>query len=809
MCKVKSKILTTTDLSPSTTISQELMPKVNLDAIPNVLKEYKQWVLWKYVVKKGVEKPTKPLYSPKTNLPTSHNPKDNDKWGTFDECVELLDRYDGLGFVLTEDDPFCVIDLDKAKNDYDLTLQNEFWDKFNSYSETSPGGDGAHIWLRASVAQGRKRHSTEIYSSLRYITVTGNVIYDGEIAEDQQTASELWERLSSPVEVAQKPSEQSSIAQNKLRDEEIIERGMNAANSDKFRACWYGNFHICGYASTSESDYALIDMLAFYTPDDEQVKRIFLDSPAGRREGYTGSNPDKYKGRSADYHLNRMIGKCRDKHFTPPDVDMMPIMANIQRQIDMMRRTEIIEKTQTVPKPDYVPTNGLFPPGLIGEVAQAIRDFAPRPVDEIALIGAIGWMAGICGRCYNISGAGAEAMVGLNMYLMLVAKSGVGKEQVDNGCDMIYNELEKLGVNCDDFIGPMKISSEQALIQKLSDSKTKSIFSIYGEFAEDLQRMSAATTTNSTIDMVKILLIMYSSSGKDKTFKSVIYADKSKNTDIIKSPSYSFFGQATPDEMYKGINERMIKKGLIPRFLFYDYEGGRPPRNKNTKRIDRNLTDKLAYLVTQSIMLNEHDKTITVHIDDSGLQLLDDFDEYCDEWINKTHSETVRALWNRCHLNAIKLSGLIAVGCNPSNPVVNSEHAEWAINFVKRSIRTILSKSEDGVIGGNDEISIGNNQVRVMNAVKTWFTKERNTSDKMVKRYPVYKAHGIVPLRFIQQRLSNMKIEVVKATIESLLKGGDLMRVDQATRKMLHDKYKWANVYDIELYTVSEDYRFE
>lgn len=794
---------------PSSIFSTNSMQqKVNLDAIPAILKEYRQWVVWKYEQKEGVEKPTKPLYSPKTGWRTSHHPKDADKWGTFDECVALLHHYDGIGFVLTEDDPFCVIDLDKAKQASDSDLQNEFWDRVTGYAETSPSGVGAHIWLRGSVPQGRKRYSTEIYSSLRYITVTGFVLHDGDIPEDQDMVEDLWNRLAPPPKPTSQPAIRPSEATNALSDEETIERAMNAANGDKFRSCWYGDFNAFDYPSASEADYALINMIAFYTHDDEQVKRIFLGSPAGRRDGYRGSNPNKYKGNSETYYLNRMIATCRDKTFVPPEVDMMPIMANIQRQIGMMKRTEIVEKVATIPKEEYAPTNELFPPGLIGEIAQAIRDYAPRPVDEIALIGAIGWMAGICGRCYNIAGAGKEAVVGLNLYLLLVAKSGVGKEQMDNGCDMIYTELGKLGVNCDDFIGPMKVSSEQALLQKLSDSRTKSLLSIYGEFSEDLQKMSSVGNQNSAVDMNKLLLTMYSSSGEGKVVKSVIYADKAKNTEPLKSPAYSFIGQSTPGEMYKGINKRMIEKGLIPRFVFFDYDGPRPPLNMNTKRIDSNLTVRLADLVTQSIMLNEHDKVINLRIEADAMRVLLDFNAYCDDWINKSDVETVRSLWNRCHLNAVKLAGLVAVGCNPSQPVVTVEAAEWAVGFVKRSIRTILDKSEEGLLSGGDEISVGNNQLKVMNAVKTWFTKEFSASEKANKRYKQYREEGIVPLRYIQQRCCTMKIETLKITIESLVKGGDLMKVDNAARTRLGKKYKWANIHNIDIFTISEDYTF-
>lgn len=70
----------------------------------------------------------------------------------------------------------------------------------------------------------------------------------------------------------------------------------------------------------------------------------------------------------------------------------------------------------------------LFPPGLIGEIAQYIYDQSPRPHLSISLAGAIAFMAGICGRSYNTyTGAG------LNQYILLLASTGMGKEAAAGG----------------------------------------------------------------------------------------------------------------------------------------------------------------------------------------------------------------------------------------------------------------------------------------------------------------------------------------------------------------------------------------
>ena len=71
------------------------------------------------------------------------------------------------------------------------------------------------------------------------------------------------------------------------------------------------------------------------------------------------------------------------------------------------------------------------PPGLMGDIARFIYDAAPRPVAEVALTGAIGLMAGICGRAFNIS------TTGLNLYCLMLAHTGT--------CYLYYNNWNDFG----------------------------------------------------------------------------------------------------------------------------------------------------------------------------------------------------------------------------------------------------------------------------------------------------------------------------------------------------------------------------
>jgi len=56
---------------------------MNTENIPQELKAYDQWVVWKWETRKG--KPTKPLYNVVTGKNASHS--DPETWGTFNRLL--------------------------------------------------------------------------------------------------------------------------------------------------------------------------------------------------------------------------------------------------------------------------------------------------------------------------------------------------------------------------------------------------------------------------------------------------------------------------------------------------------------------------------------------------------------------------------------------------------------------------------------------------------------------------------------------------------------------------------------------------
>src|SRR5688572_29070498 len=99
------------------------------------LRAYAQFVVWRYEAN-GAAKPAKVPYSPRTLQRASVT--DPATWGTFDEAIAAAPNFNGIGFVLSDADPYSFIDLDVAPGEQPADEQKAIYNNFNSYAERSP-----------------------------------------------------------------------------------------------------------------------------------------------------------------------------------------------------------------------------------------------------------------------------------------------------------------------------------------------------------------------------------------------------------------------------------------------------------------------------------------------------------------------------------------------------------------------------------------------------------------------------------------------------------------------------------------------
>lgn len=805
----------------------------NLYAIPAELRALRQFVLWKYV-DVGAAKPTKIPYQINGEKADVTNPF---TWSRFEEVFNALGLggYDGIGFVFTANDPYTFIDLDYTDNSEHHQRQIKIYHEFDSYSELSPSGKGLHIIVKGQVPQGRRRDSVEVYSSARYATMTGHVYNDKPIFERQQLLDQLFSQMGAP------PVIQTYTGNEPEREDDasIVTKAKDASNGEKFTTLYNGDWQRL-YASQSEADFALIDIVAFYTQNRNQIVRIFRASGLGKRD----------KAKRQDY-VNGMIQRSFDRLAPPIDFDGFRIALEEKIANDQSLKTNLLDSSShdtytdidnsnigsnqsinTADSPSgkatdfdsvtagsspasaangsvaqrlvLVAHNGSdvgsnpttstipVPPGLVGEIAQFIYQAAPRPVPEIAIAGALGLMAGICGRAYNISGTG------LNQYILCLAMTGAGKEAMASGIDRIMHEVVKQVPVANEFIGPSRIASGQALYKYMAGT-SQCFVSIIGEFGKRLESMSSKNANSAEKQLIVELLDLYNKSGFGQTSKPSIYSDKDKNTLAIQWPSFTILGESTPDTFYSVLTEEMISDGLLPRFMLIEYKGNRPALNENHLSVYPPdwLVNKVAELAANCKSVMAARKVNNVERSPEAAKMLQDFDKTADSHINATDKEVIRQLWNRAHIKVLKIAALLAVGRNYINPCISVDDFVWARDIVENDIRALAHKFDEGTVGkSSDEIKQMKDIQRV---IKQYVTEpcpkiadQRMHSNKVV-------SHSFLSTRlysmaaFRNDRIGQ-KVSVDRA-VKVMLESGWLINIPET--KMLKDFGSTVKAYQV------------
>src|SRR5215207_2842951 len=239
--------------------------------IPEELRMSSSWVLWRKEHRDG--KLTKVLYQASHRRADSTAPR---TWTSFEEAVEAFehdDFFDGIGFVFHPDNPYCGADIDDVTED-----EARRWiERFDSYTERSPSGNGFHIICKAEVPKGTNRAEGELYSSGRFFTMTGDVVRDAPVREAQDAADEFYRFLRSNDQEPAPPAAPAST----LTDAEVVRLAEKAKNGAEFSVVYRGGGQ---FKSGSERDLSLASRLAFWTQDEAQIERIMRGSGCVREK---------------------------------------------------------------------------------------------------------------------------------------------------------------------------------------------------------------------------------------------------------------------------------------------------------------------------------------------------------------------------------------------------------------------------------------------------------------------------------------------------------------------------------------------
>lgn len=179
--------------------------------VPEEMQDFDQWVCWELSEADGRE-----LKMPRVPDGSGDTARTDDPatWDSFEETTKACRQRRGLGigFVLTEGDPFLAVDFDDVRDPDSGEVEDwvlEAIEEWNAYTEVSPSGTGIHVWLK-DVDEPEWWVDTEhieVYDSGQYITVTGEQFSDSSTT--CTTPSNFIEWLQSHTDEDQRSTQET------------------------------------------------------------------------------------------------------------------------------------------------------------------------------------------------------------------------------------------------------------------------------------------------------------------------------------------------------------------------------------------------------------------------------------------------------------------------------------------------------------------------------------------------------------------------------------------------------------------------
>lgn len=758
------------------------------------------------------------------------------EWMTFDAAAQLAwvhretqtvhVKSDGttvaqigydIGFMLHQSDPFTCIDLDVKDaqthpNLPHMWTTNDQFDRYSAiireldtYTEMSRSGKGVHLWLRGNIGTGFRRDGVEVYSQERFIISTGFVTHLRPIQEGGIKLANLVSRMA--------PVQRNVLEElpEKEDDRTIYELAASASNSEKFLRLWSGDWQNY-YPSQSEADLGLMSMFCFYSESNEQCRRLFRRSALGQREKATKNN------RYLDYTLTTI--RNRQAASRRADISAILMAAETAEQTQRTMRERAASEIQRLtgapsaeqgahsrtvaplhvaplsepvqgPAPEAVQLAGMapvtqsmvtagsqgipWPPGFGGHIARYMYQAALRPVKEVSIVATLGLLAGLMGKAWCIPKSG------LNLYVILIARSAIGKEAMHSGISEIIDACRRENPTFSKYVDFTEYASGPALIKACVANPC--FVNVSGEWGRKLKRLAMEDGRDGPLQTLRTQMTnLYQKSGPQSIVGGIGYSAVDNNVASVSGVSYSMIGETTPGTFYESLTESMMEDGFLSRFLVLEYEGQRPePNPQMIKEPDDYTRQALNAIAVQadSLILKNH--SMPVSISNEASAMARSFEVECDKRINSTNDESRRQMWNRAGLKSLRIAALLAVADNWLTPVITPEHVAWAQLVIRNDIRIMSKRLDGGDVGQGDKAR----ERKLIMIMQDYLTTPPPPGYKVP---PDMQKGSIIPRSYLQIKVQNTASfynhrlganKVLDETLNSLMGSGYIMEVQK------------------------------
>lgn len=696
--------------------------------IPHEMQAVEQWILWRIEIDKDGNK-TKVPYSP-LNWKMKASTTNSATWSSFSQAVAVAELANmGIGFVFTEEDEFFGIDIDamskvdSSAREAAIGLRTEIDEQFKTYCEKSPSGTGWHYIGFGKLPDGATgikdvKHQVEVYDKGRFFTVTGNqVSSDNSVNNCYEELTDLALALSPMMLISNDGTYETELDSRSVED--IIGFVYTWKNGQQFKflmgashaeiLAFYNNDH-------SSADFALTNYIAQATNDVEKAVEIFRRSPLwrGTKGGYTTENSyiNSYLIKNGFAQVwNEKAIKERErneaaKHGAEIAKNLIvkseesPIKNELPISIMGRKRWEDIETE--------------YPEGFAGYMMQQIEETMHNPNKTYVTWATLAYFSGMLGRAYKMNGDG------INLFMLLAGLSASGKSQAWSSINKLISQINPY--NCSPQTAVM--IGGAASVQGIADHSSTDANGKNGhpqmvfrasECGEMLAQMLSDKNEQMRIVKAAIHDFYDTSQIGGKWRPPASRASTKAGVKTIECLSVSLAWDTTYEQA-TNFSSSDFESGLMSRMLVVYSKSPIGDINENKrKEYDPAIIAHLNGLFSQIDALAKIDFKARTDVSlVSGLKhieisMTDDVQRLMRELMYECHAITRKAQMeelpihymglSRVQMNVSRIAGVMAVLNNSSNPVIDTNTFNWALNFVLKCSLTTVDLIDCGEVG--------------------------------------------------------------------------------------------------------------
>lgn len=323
-----------------------------------------------------------------------------------------------------------------------------------------------------------------------------------------------------------------------------------------------------------------------------------------------------------------------------------------------------------------------LPPGLLGKLVEDAYNMANYQYKEVALVSALGLVAGITGRKFNIS------RTGLNVYLTLIMGTGMGKDSIGKFINGTLVNLSSVGVVSSSFVGTDRFTGPKGVINDLKDARSQ--VCVLTEAGLLLQ-----SKAGDNLGLARKLLGLYTRSGYNDYSGKESYSKAEDSLPSLRAPALTIVNEATPETLLKAfIDNGNLERGDLARQSIFRLCGKKPYINRNVQEsVSQECQEQLRHLIKKCSEIQAVDD-FTVHNmlaeDEALMNDMYDFEKEMSDLYNNNMdgNSLIMVMSTRAYVKALKFSAIASV-FNHRDALIKWPEWEWAKSIIRYEMRSI------------------------------------------------------------------------------------------------------------------------